>query len=55
MANKKAETSAKKNIKVAFLKSPTGDFGMAYNVGDVVELPAAQAEILLDKGYAKKA
>lgn len=42
-----------KTKKVRFLKSPTGAFKLAYNVGDITALPVEQAELLIESGYAE--
>lgn len=38
-------------IKVRFLKSPTGRFGLAYSAGDVGYMPASLAEQAQKEGY----
>lgn len=38
-------------IKVRFLKSPTGRFGLAYSAGDVGHVPASLAEQAQKEGY----
>ena len=38
-------------IKVRFLKSPTGRFGLAYSAGDVGYIPASLAEQAQKEGY----
>lgn len=38
-------------IKVRFLKSPTGRFGLAYSAGDVGYVPASLAEQAQKEGY----
>lgn len=43
-----------KKIKVEFLKSPTGLLNLAYNAGEQGAVTAAQADILIDAGIAKK-
>lgn len=40
--------------KIQFNKSPVGFFNLAYFAGDVVEMPANQAEVLIEAGYAKE-
>ena len=37
---------------VEFIFSPTGAYGLAYSVGEVAELPANQADELIDAGFA---
>jgi len=39
--------------KIRFLLSPTGAFGLAYNAGDEAEIDTAQADELVDAGYAQ--
>lgn len=41
------------NKKVRFLLSPAGKFLLPYNVGQVVELPANQADEIVDCKYAE--
>lgn len=48
---KKAEKQETKKIK--FLLSPAGQFLLPYNVGQVVELPANQADEIVDCKYAE--
>jgi hypothetical protein len=38
-------------IKVRFVKSPTGRFGLAYSAGDVGYMPASLAEQAQKEGY----
>lgn len=38
--------------KIQFTKSPTGKFNLAYFAGDVVEMPANQAEVLIEHDFA---
>lgn len=45
----------KGGIKVEFKASPTGKFGLAYNVGEKANFTKEQAAILIDAGVAKKA
>lgn len=40
-------------VKVKFLISPAGKFLLPYNVGQVVELPANQADEIVDCKYAE--
>lgn len=42
-----------KKLKVKFLLSPTGKFGLGYNIGEVASFPGIQAEELIEAGYAK--
>jgi len=37
---------------VEFIFSPTGAYGLAYSIGEVAELPANQADELIDAGFA---
>lgn len=39
-------------MKIRFLKSPSGEFGLAYFVGDTVEMENKQAQTIIDAGYA---
>ena len=39
-------------LKVRFLKSPTGRFGLAYSAGDVGFMPPALAGLAVSEGYA---
>lgn len=47
MANKKQEL-----VEITFIKSPTGAFGLAYSVGNKVEMEAEQARELIEAGFA---
>ena len=38
--------------RIKFTKSPTGRFNLAYFDGDVVDMPQAMAEILIEAEYA---
>jgi multidrug efflux pump subunit AcrA (membrane-fusion protein) len=40
-------------LEIEFLISPTGRFGLGYNVGEKGKLPKLQAEELVEAGYAK--
>ena len=51
----KQDKTTDKTIKVEFLKSPTGHFGLAYNVGETATLEAKIAEDLIELEFAKKA
>lgn len=46
-------TSTGKKLKVKFLLSPTGVFGLGYNVGESASFPKIQAEELIEAGYAE--
>lgn len=51
----KAKTKTKAaTLKIKFLLSPTGKFGLGYNVGEVGEFPEAQATELIKAKYAEK-
>jgi hypothetical protein len=39
--------------KVKFLKSPTGAYKLAYNVGDIAQVEKAQADLLIKEGFAE--
>lgn len=41
-------------IKIQFLISPTGLFGLAYNEGEIAEVEKEQALELIEAKYAKK-
>lgn len=41
-------------IKIRFTKSPTGVFNLAYFPGDIVEMPANQAEVLIESEFAEE-
>jgi len=43
----------KKTAKVKFLLSPTGEYNLAYNVGEVATLPEPLATELVENKYAK--
>jgi hypothetical protein len=54
MANKiKASDESPKLIKVKFLLSPTGKFGLAYSAGEVGEFEEKQAAELVEAKYAE--
>lgn len=38
--------------KVRFILSPTGLYGLGYNIGDVAEFETKQADELIESGYA---
>ena len=40
--------------KIRFIKSPTPVFNLAYFDGDIVDMPANQAEVLIDSGFAEE-
>lgn len=40
-------------LKIRFIKSPTGQFRLAYFIGDEVEYPMAFAAELIELGYAE--
>jgi hypothetical protein len=42
-----------KKLKVKFLLSPTGKFGLGYNVDEVASFPKIQATELIEAGYAE--
>lgn len=48
-----AKTEKEKSVKGKFLLSPTGLFGLAYNVGEEATLPELQAIELEEAGYFK--
>lgn len=39
-------------MKVRFLTNPTGKWNLSYSLGEVVELEAKQAELLIEAGDA---
>lgn len=45
----------KGGVKLEFTASPTGKFGLAYNVGEQAAFEKKQAAILIEAGVAKKA
>lgn len=49
----KVKTEKAKLVKGKFLLSPTGRFGLAYNVGENASLPELQAKELDEAGYFK--
>lgn len=44
-----------KKVKVKFLKSPTGLYGLGYNIGDKASVDSNQADEMIETGYAEKA
>ena len=40
-----------KKVKVKFLVSPTGLYGLAYNAGDVAPLPKPQADTVVENKH----
>jgi len=52
---KKPAPTDKKKVKVKFVKSPSGQFLLPYNVGQTVEIDPEQAKELIDSGFAEKA
>ncbi len=55
MAKGKKETTASTDavVTVEFLVSPTGKFGLGYNVGEIGAINEFQATELIEAGYAK--
>jgi len=45
--------SKEKKSKIKFILSPTGKFGLAYGVNEIVEMNANQADEIVDSGYAE--
>jgi hypothetical protein len=41
-------------VKVKFLKSPTGAFGLAYAAGDETNVSVSLAEKMIDSGFASR-
>jgi len=41
-----------KKVKIKFLVSPTGLYGLAYSAGDVVSLPKPQANSIVENKHA---
>ncbi len=39
-------------MKITFIKSPTGAFKLAYNVGDTVEMEESKARELMELNFA---
>lgn len=50
---KKDVVAKEKKLKVKFKVSPTGKFGLAYNVGESGSFNEAQATELVESGYAE--
>lgn len=46
-------TAAKSTTKIQFIKSPTGAFKLAYNVGEKANFDVKQAAELIEAGFAK--
>ncbi len=42
-----------KTKKIKFILSPTGKFGLAYGVDEIVEMNANQANEIVESGYAE--
>jgi hypothetical protein len=42
-----------KKSKIKFILSPTGKFGLAYGVDEIVEMNANQANEIVESGYAE--
>ncbi|MFD0762987.1 hypothetical protein ACFQZW_12925 [Lutibacter aestuarii] len=51
---KSKASSVGKTLKIKFLLSPTGKYNLAYNEGEVAELPELKAKELIDDEYAIK-
>ena len=49
-----SKKDAVKPVKVKFLKSPTGEFGLAYNAGDTGTVPAGIVNDLVEGGFCAK-
>jgi len=49
----KEESTAQGVLKIQFLKSPTGRFGLGYAIGETGEVEAGLAQKCVDAGYAK--
>ena len=54
MAGKAKTKATPKTLKVKFLLSPTGKFGLGYNVAEEAVLPIDQALELIEAKYAEK-
>ena len=39
-------------MRIQFIKSPTGAFGLGYNEGDIKDLPDVQAMEIVESGFA---
>lgn len=39
-------------MKITFIKSPTGAFKLAYNVGDTIEMEEGKARELMEANFA---
>ena len=42
-------------MKIQFIKSPTGQYNLAYSIGDVVDIKKELAEELIENKFAVKA
>lgn len=51
--NNSGDKKAPELLKIRFIKSPTGQFRLAYFIGDEVEFPMAFAAELIELGYAE--
>jgi hypothetical protein len=51
--NKTASDESPKLIKIQFILSPSGKFDLAYNVGEIAEINANQANEIVEAGYAE--
>lgn len=49
-----AKQNKSNTVKVRFIKSPTGAYGLGYNVDDVHEFDSKQAEEMIETGHAEK-
>jgi hypothetical protein len=53
-ANEASAVKATANeVEILFIVSPTGKFGLAYNVGETCFINENQANELVDAGYAE--
>lgn len=52
-AVEKVATATGKKLKVKFVLSPTGKFGLGYSIGEESSFPKIQAEELIEAGYAE--
>jgi hypothetical protein len=48
-----AKAPKEKKAKIKFILSPTGKFGLAYGVDEIVEMNANQANEIVGAGYAE--
>jgi hypothetical protein len=52
-AEKAIQETKPKETKIKFILSPTGQFNLAYNIGEVIKINSIQATALIDAGFAE--